>query len=151
MRIRILAVGKIKEKYVLEGIHAFLDRLNRKWQVNIEEIPDEKIPDNPNPKDIQRAVQIETDRINQKIRPDHRVILLDIEGKMLSTQQLKKRMIILSDSGRISLDLIVGGSYGVDRGSLLKIDYGLSFSRMTFPHQLMRLMIVEQLYRVMQL
>jgi len=148
MVIRILAVGGLKEPFVREGVQNYLDRLNRKWKVSIEELSEEKIPEKATAAQINQAVKRETENILKALKKQEKIILLDVEGAFLTTFQLRKKLMDWSDGGRTTITIIIGGSYGVDRETLQKKAYSLSFSKMTFPHQLMRLILLEQLGQV---
>ena len=151
MQIRIIVVGGLKELYLQQGVQNYLQKLNQTWSVSVEEIPEEKIPDKAGAAEIDQGIKKETLKIVSVLRNDQRIILLAIEGASLSTEKLREKLEEMSDGSRIPITIIIGGSNGVDRGLLPIKTFPLSFSRMTFPHQLMRLILMEQLHRVMML
>ena len=151
MQIRIIAVGGLKELYLQQGVQNYLQKLNQMWSVTVEAIPEEKIPDKAGPAEMDQGIKKETSKIVSVLRNDQRIILLAIEGALLSTEKLKEKLEEMSDGSRIPITIIIGGSNGVDRELLPTKTFPLSFSRMTFPHQLMRLILMEQLHRVMML
>ncbi len=123
--------------------------LNRNQRVTIEEIPEARVSQKASDAEIEKAVAIESERILKRISPMEKVILLDVKGKMLTTTETKKKMHELSDGGQRGLCIVIGGSYGVNREMFLGKAFSLSFSMLTFPHQLMRLVLLEQLNRIL--
>jgi 23S rRNA (pseudouridine1915-N3)-methyltransferase len=146
LQIRIVAVGKLKESYTQEGVAFFLRHINRNCQASIVEIQEERVSESAGSSDIQNAVDRETTRIAEALRPEEAVVLLDIDGEMLDSKQLKRKINSLTDRGRIPIAFIIGGSYGVNAKFLPSKTFSFSFSKMTFPHQLVRLILLEQLY-----
>ena len=151
IKVRIIAVGTIKEAYLKTGIEYYLKILNRNGEVTIHEIPEVKIPEKASEADIRRAVALESERILKAVSSSDRMILLDAEGTMMSTREVKKKMQVISDGGRLPLAFVIGGSHGVNREIFSDKAFSLSFSKMTFPHQLMRLVLLEQLSKMMDL
>lgn len=147
MKITIISVGKLKEKYLKQGIEEYLKRLSAYANVNIIEVADEKVPENMSEADMLIAKQKEGERILGVITADTYVITLEIEGKMLTSEQLAAKMDELATYGRSKIAFVIGGSIGISKEVQKRSDYALSFSKMTFPHQLMRLVLVEQVYR----
>ncbi len=147
MQIDIIAVGKIKEKYINLGIAEFVKRLSSYCKLNITEIPDQPTPDNASHAEELAIKDKEGEKILSKIKDQSYVIALAIEGKMLSSEQLAKEMDKLAISGNSHITFIIGGSLGLSDLILKKAHQKLSFSKMTFPHQLMRLILLEQIYR----
>lgn len=147
MKITIISVGKLKEKYLKQGIEEYLKRLSAYANVNIIEVADEKVPENMSEADMLIAKQKEGERILGAITADTYVITLEIEGKMLTSEQLAAKMDELATYGRSKIAFVIGGSIGISEEVQKRSDYALSFSKMTFPHQLMRLVLVEQVYR----
>lgn len=147
MKITIISVGKLKEKYLKQGIEEYLKRLSAYANVNIIEVADEKVPENMSEADMLTVKQKEGERILGNITADTYVITLEIEGKMLTSEQLAAKMDELATYGRSKIAFVIGGSIGISEEVQKRSDYALSFSKMTFPHQLMRLVLVEQVYR----
>ena len=142
MKITIVAVGKVKEKFYRDAIAEFEKRL-----LEIVEVADEKTPDNASASQELQIKAKEGDRILSAIKDDMHVIALAIEGKQLSSTELADKIDKLGISGRSSIAFVIGGSLGLDERVLKRADFKLSFSPMTFPHQLMRVILLEQIYR----
>lgn len=147
MNIKIIAVGKLKEKYLKDAVNEYLKRLSAYAKVDVIEIADEKEPDNASAKDIEIIKNKEGSKILDKIKEREYVILLDVEGKLISSEDLAGKLAELSLSGDSNLVFVIGGSNGVSEEVRAKADFKLSFSKMTFPHQLMRVFLLEQIYR----
>lgn len=147
MRIDIICVGKVKERYLRDAIDEYSKRLSRYCKLDILEVSDEKTPDHA-PEAVETQIkEKEGERILKHIRQDAYVIALAIEGKMLSSEQLAARIENLGLRGTSHIQLVIGGSLGLDSRVLHRADMLLSFSPMTFPHQLMRVILLEQIYR----
>ncbi|RDW16749.1 23S rRNA (pseudouridine(1915)-N(3))-methyltransferase RlmH [Oceanobacillus chungangensis] len=147
MKISIVTVGKLKEKYLKQGIQEYLKRLTAYAKVDIIEVPDEKAPENMSGAEMLEVKRKEGERILSHISADTYVITLEINGKMLSSEQLAAKMDELATYGKSKIAFVIGGSLGISEAVQKRSDMGLSFSKMTFPHQLMRLILVEQVYR----
>ncbi|MBP1950698.1 23S rRNA (pseudouridine(1915)-N(3))-methyltransferase RlmH [Virgibacillus litoralis] len=147
MNIKIIAVGKLKEKYIKQGIDEYLKRLSTYAKVQIIEVADEKAPENMSDAEMIEVKQKEGERILANIKQDTHVITLEINGKMLSSEQLAAKMDELATYGKSKLAFIIGGSLGISDEVQKRSDLALSFSKMTFPHQMMRLILLEQIYR----
>lgn len=147
MRITIIAVGKVKEKFYRDAIAEFEKRLSKYCKLDIIEVADEKTPDNASEAQELIIKSKEGDRILSTVKDDMYVIALAIEGKQLSSTELADKINKLGISGKSSIAFIIGGSLGLDGRVLCRADYKLSFSPMTFPHQLMRVILLEQVYR----
>ncbi|HZJ99489.1 MAG TPA: 23S rRNA (pseudouridine(1915)-N(3))-methyltransferase RlmH [Tissierellaceae bacterium] len=147
MNIKIIAVGKIKEKYIEEAIKEFSKRLSRYCNLMIIEVDDEKAPENLSQKEMDLVKQREGQRILSKIPQNSFVISLEIQGREISSEELSKKMEDIMISGINDITFIIGGSLGLWDEIRNRSDYRLSFSKMTFPHQLMRLILLEQIYR----
>ncbi len=147
LKISIISVGKIKEKYIKLGIDEFSKRLSRYAKLEIIELNDEKAPENLSPRDMEIIKNTEGDAILSKIKPNSYTIALAIDGKNLSSESLAKKINDLSVSGNSHINFVIGGSLGLSDPVLKASDFKLSFSDMTFPHQLMRLILLEQIYR----
>lgn len=147
MKITLLAVGKLKEKYLVEGIKEYLKRLGAYAKIDIVEVPDEPCPENAPPAMEEQIKQKEADRLQKKLRQGTFLIILDPRGKMLSSEDMADKLQTLALSGRSDITFIIGGSLGLAPSLVQQADLLLSLSKLTFPHQLVRLMLVEQIYR----
>ncbi|MFB4169014.1 23S rRNA (pseudouridine(1915)-N(3))-methyltransferase RlmH [Virgibacillus sp. JSM 102003] len=147
MNIKIIAVGKLKEKYLKQGIDEYLKRLSTYAKVQIIEVADEKAPENMSDAEMIEVKQKEGERILANIKQDTHVITLEINGKMLSSEQLAAKMDELATYGKSKLAFVIGGSLGISHEVQKRSNLALSFSKMTFPHQVMRLILLEQIYR----
>ncbi|WP_053955047.1 23S rRNA (pseudouridine(1915)-N(3))-methyltransferase RlmH [Inediibacterium massiliense] len=147
MNITIIGVGKVKEKYFTGAIDEYKKRLSRYCKINIIEVSDEKAPENLSDKEMENIKDIEGEKILKNIKDGMYVISLDIKGKMLSSEELAEKINGLGVSGNSHITFIIGGSLGLSKEVLKRSDYRLSFSPMTFPHQLMRVILLEQVYR----
>lgn len=147
MKITVLTVGKIKEKYLRDAIAEYTKRLRRYCRMNIIEVPDEKIPDQASQAMEEEIRRKEGERLLRYIEADMYVITLEIIGKMLTSEELAQRIEMLGIQGKSNLAFVIGGSIGLGKNVLKRSDYSLSFSKMTFPHQLMRVILLEQIYR----
>ncbi|SDQ06560.1 23S rRNA (pseudouridine(1915)-N(3))-methyltransferase RlmH [Virgibacillus salinus] len=147
MNIKIITVGKLKEKYLKQGIEEYLKRLSTYAKVQITEVADEKAPENMSDAEMIEVKQKEGERILANIKQDTHVITLEINGKMLSSEQLAAKMDELATYGKSKLAFVIGGSLGISDEVQKRSDLALSFSKMTFPHQVMRLILLEQIYR----
>lgn len=147
MKFQIITVGKLKEKYLKDGIAEYLKRLQRYATVEIVEVADEQTPDGASEAEELQIKAKEGQRIQKYIKDDTYLIALAIEGTMFTSEQLAEKIEQLGLTGKSHITLVIGGSLGLDAGILKRADLLLSFSKLTFPHQLMRLILVEQLYR----
>ncbi len=147
MNISIICVGKIKEKFYRDAIDEYAKRLSRYCKLDIVEVADEKTPDNASEKEEIQIKDKEGDGILKVLRDNMYVIAMDIKGEMLTSEQLSQRIQGLGLSGDSSIAFVIGGSLGLSKKVLDRANYKLSFSKMTFPHQLFRVMILEQVYR----
>ena len=147
MKITVVSVGKIKEKYLRDGIAEYSKRLSRYCKLDIIELADEKTPDRASEAEELQIKNLEGERILKNIKDTDYVIALAIDGKMLDSVELSEKIESLGVQGQSSLVLVIGGSLGLSDAVLKRADYKLSFSRMTFPHQLMRMILLEQIYR----
>lgn len=147
MKISVIAVGKIKEKYLKDAVTEYSKRLSRYCKLEIIEVADEKTPNQASEavEDVIRTK--EGERILKYIRDDMYVITLEIGGKMLTSEEFADKIETLGVQGKSSIAFVIGGSIGLGKEVLKRSDYALSFSKMTFPHQLMRVVLLEQVYR----
>lgn len=147
MKITILAVGKIKEKYFTAAIQEYVKRLSRYCKLEIVEVADEKTPDqaSEHEEDLIRAK--EGERLQRYIKDGGYVIALAIDGKQTTSEGFADKLQKLWVSGKSHIIFVIGGSIGLDQKLLQESEERLSFSQMTFPHQLMRVVLLEQIYR----
>jgi 23S rRNA (pseudouridine1915-N3)-methyltransferase len=147
VNISVVTVGKLKEKYLKMGIDEYLKRLNSYAKVEFIEVADEKAPEELSELEMIQVKQKEGERILAKIGQDTYVIALAINGKMQSSEELADTLDKLATYGKSKIAFIIGGSLGLSEEVLKRANEHLSFSKMTFPHQLMKLILVEQIYR----
>lgn len=149
MKINIITVGKIKEKYLKDAIDEYKKRLSKFCSLNIVEV-DESVAKVENESNIKKSLQDEAQSIISKIKNEY-VIVLDIEGKEYSTIEVSEKIKEITLKGVSELSFIIGGSYGLDNSIKKRADFRLSFSKLTFPHQLFRVILLEQIYRVFKI
>jgi 23S rRNA (pseudouridine1915-N3)-methyltransferase len=147
MNITIICVGKIKEKYLKSAIDEYTKRLSRYCKLRIVELSDEKTPDNASEKEETIIKDKEGDAILKGIKDNMFVIALELEGDMISSVELSNYIRDLGIKGDSNIAFIIGGSLGLSKAVLARANYKLCFSKMTFPHQLFRVMLLEQVYR----
>lgn len=147
MKITILTVGKIKEKYLKDAIAEYAKRLSRYCKLEIVEVADEKTIENASQVLETQIRDKEAERLMKYIREDAYVITLEIKGKQLTSEELSEKINQLGIQGKSYIIFVIGGSIGLGDEILKRSDYALSFSKMTFPHQLMRVILLEQIYR----
>lgn len=147
MKITLLTVGKIKEKYFTGAIDEYAKRLSRYCKLEIIEVVDEKTPDNASEAQENQIKKKEAERLMKYIPDTAYIIALAIDGAMLDSVELSKKIEQLGVNGTSHIIFVIGGSLGLDIDILSRADYKLSFSKMTFPHQLMRVILLEQIYR----
>lgn len=147
MKISIITVGKIKEKYLKDAIAEYSKRLSRYCKLEIIEVADEKTPDNASELMEEAIRNKEGERILKYVKEDSYVITLEINGKNLTSEAFAEKVAQLGVQGTSHITFIIGGSIGLGQEVLKKSNYALSFSKMTFPHQLMRVILLEQIYR----
>lgn len=152
IKINIICIGKIKEKYFTDAIAEYAKRLTAFCKFNIVELSEERIKSNtPNQSQIDEVISSEGKRIMQKISPSDYVVAMCIEGKLMSSEELSKLIDNASVSGKSTVDFIIGGSYGLDESVKKRSDVRLSMSKMTFPHQMARMLLSEQIYRAFEI
>lgn len=151
MNISIITVGKLKEKYLKQGIEEYLKRLSAYAKVELVEVADEKAPEELSELEMVQVKHKEGERILGKISQDTYVIALAIQGKMQSSEELADTLDKLATYGKSKIAFVIGGSLGLSDEVVKRSNEQLSFSRMTFPHQLMRLILVEQIYRAFRI
>ena len=146
MNINIVAVGSIKEKFFKDAVSEYAKRLSRYVKLNIIEVKDEKTPAMASALEEEKIKEVESERILSKL-PNSDVVALPIDGKKYSSEELAKRMEKYDILSKGNLSFIIGGSLGLHKSVIDRADEKLSFSEMTFPHQLMRVILLEQIYR----
>ena len=147
MRITILAVGKIKERFYADAIAEYAKRLGRYCKLELLQVADERTPDGAGAGEERRIKELEGRRLLALIKDGAYVIALAIDGESLSSEELAAKLDSLGVAGQSHLVFVIGGSLGLSEEVLRRADYRLSFSKMTFPHQLMRVILLEQIYR----
>ncbi len=151
MNIRINCVGKIKEKYLVQGISEYAKRLSRYAKIQVIEVGDEKAPESLSLAGEQLVREKEGARLKKYFRQDGVKVILAIDGKSFSSEEFSEQLQQYGVSGKSQLDFIIGGSLGLDDDIIKQADLLLSFSKFTFPHQLMRLILLEQIYRAFRI
>ncbi|WP_156096334.1 23S rRNA (pseudouridine(1915)-N(3))-methyltransferase RlmH, partial [Tetragenococcus muriaticus] len=144
---KIISVGKLKEKYLIQGIQEYIRRLQGYTKIQLVEVADEKAPENLSETEIALVKEKEGKRILAKVRDTEFLFALAIEGKNLSSEAFAKQIDQLTTQGKSDLTFVIGGSLGLSAEVLQRSNAQLSFGNMTYPHQLMRLILVEQIYR----
>lgn len=147
MKITLVTVGKVKEKYLRDAIEEYKKRLSKYCKLEILEVQDEKTPDSASENQENLIRSKEGDRIMKYLKDDAYVITLEIGGKMLDSLEFSKKIESLGIQGKSHIIFVIGGSIGLGQQVLSRSDLALSFSKMTFPHQLMRVILLEQIYR----
>lgn len=151
MKITIVAVGKIKEKYLTAGIQEFLKRLTPFAKLNIIEIDEEKMPENPSEAEKQKTLIKEGERLLKAVPEGSHLIVLDVYGKNISSEDLADNIAGLGLQGQSHITFLIGGAFGLSADVRKAAKEKLSFSKMTFTHQMVRLLLVEQVYRAFKI
>lgn len=151
MKITIIAVGKLKEKYLKEGIKEYSKRLSRFCDLDIIEVNDEQAPDNLSTSQEMQVKKREAERIVKRVKDGTALIVLDVVGDRLSSEGLSQKLSSFFISGKSHITFVIGGSLGIDKELLDMADLRLSLSDMTFPHQLTRLILLEQVFRAFKI
>lgn len=150
-RVTVLCVGKLKEKFYIDAAAEYVKRLQRHCKLELIELPEQRLPDDPSPAEIQKALRAEGDAIRERLPKGGAVIALCIEGTELSSEALSKKLAQLASAGASQLTFLIGGSFGLHPRVKQRADLRLSMSPMTFPHHLARVMLLEQIYRAYQI
>ena len=150
-RVTVLCVGKLKERFYADAAAEYVKRLQRYCKLEVIELPEQRLPEDPSPAEIQRALRTEGAAIREKLPKGGAVVALCIEGKPCSSEELSRRMADFGVQGRTQVTFIIGGSFGLDEDVKRLADWRLSMSPMTFPHHLARVMLLEQIYRACQI
>ncbi|AEV70598.1 23S rRNA (pseudouridine(1915)-N(3))-methyltransferase RlmH [Acetivibrio clariflavus] len=151
MKITIVAVGKLKGKYLKEGISEYSKRLSRFCELQIIEVEDEQAPENLSVSQEEQVKRREAERIIKRVKEGSVLIVLDLKGKKLSSEEFSDKLNSFFISGKSHITFVIGGSLGLDEELVRKADFSLSLSDMTFPHQLARLILVEQIFRAFKI
>lgn len=151
MNITIVSVGKLKEKYLKDAINEYSKRLTRYCKLNIIELPDEKTPDNASEKEELLIKEKEGQLILSKIKENSYVIAMDLKGKEITSEEFSKHLDNCGVLGNSNIVFVIGGSLGLSQEVKKRANYKLCFSKMTFPHQLFRVMLLEQIYRAFRI
>jgi 23S rRNA (pseudouridine1915-N3)-methyltransferase len=147
MHITIVTAGKIKEKYLTAGIDEFRKRLTPYCRLEIVEIDEERMPDNPSDADKAKVLEREGERLRKQVRSGSYLMVLDVVGSQLTSEEFAAKLATLGINGRSDITFIIGGAFGLSKAVLTAAKERLSFSKMTFTHQMVRLFLVEQIYR----
>ncbi len=151
MQIKIIAVGKLKEKYLVQGIKEYMKRLGGYTKIELIEVADEKAPENLSSAQMQQVKDKEGERILAKIKEQDYVFALAIEGENPTSEAFAKQMAQLMVQGKSNFVFVIGGSLGLSTAVMKRSNAAISFGKMTYPHQLMRLILVEQIYRAFRI
>lgn len=150
-KVTILCVGKLKEKFYIEAAAEYCKRLQRHCKLELLELPEYRLPDNPSPAEIQKALETEAAAIREKLPKGGALVAMCIEGKTCSSETLAQRLEDFAVSGKTQVTFLIGGSVGLDAALKAQADWKLSMSPMTFPHHMARIMLLEQIYRAYQI
>lgn len=151
MNITLISVGKLKEKYLKQAIDEYSKRLSRYCKLEIIELLDEKTPDNASEKEELQIKDKEGDLILSKVKDNSYVIAMDLKGKQITSEEFSELIQDLGVTGNPNITFIIGGSLGLSQKVINRANYKLCFSKMTFPHQLFRVMLLEQVYRAFRI
>lgn len=150
LSINIICVGKLKERYLREATEEYSKRMKPLCRLSIIELPEERVGDNPSDAEIRHTIEAESERISAKLGKGDYVIAMCVEGKNISSEELSEKLETISMQSS-TVDLIIGGSWGLSDALKQRADMKLSMGKMTFPHQLCRVMLLEQIYRAFQI
>jgi len=151
MNIKIISVGKLKEKYLIQGINEYVKRLKAYGKIELIEVPDEKAPENLSEAQMRQVKEKEGERILAKIKEHEFVYALAIQGENPTSEAFAKQIDQLGIQGKSQLVFVIGGSLGLSDDVMQRSNAQISFGKMTYPHQLMRLILVEQIYRAFRI
>lgn len=151
MNITFITVGKLKEKYLKDAVNEYAKRLQKYCKLNIIELQDEKTPDRASEKEESLIKEKEGEKILSSIKDNSYVVAMDLKGKMFSSEEFSSFIDDLGVRGNSNIDFVIGGSLGLSEAVLKRANYKLCFSKMTFPHQLFRVMLLEQVYRAFRI
>lgn len=150
LSVNIICVGRLKESYLRDAVEEYSKRMNPLCKLSVTELPEERVGENPSPAEIRNTITAESDRIMNKLGRGDYVIAMCVEGRNISSEALSERLesVQLQSS---TVDFIIGGSWGLSDELKARADFKLSMGKMTFPHQLCRVMLLEQIYRAFQI
>ncbi|NLL06800.1 MAG: 23S rRNA (pseudouridine(1915)-N(3))-methyltransferase RlmH [Clostridiaceae bacterium] len=151
MKLTVIAVGKLKERYLKEGIGEYNKRLSRFCELQIIEVDDEQAPENLSESQEIQVKRKEAERIIKKVKDGSVLIVLDLKGKKLNSEGFADKLNSFFISGKSHITFVIGGSLGLDEELVKRADFRLCLSDMTFPHQLTRLILLEQVFRVFKI
>ena len=149
-RITVLCVGKLKEKFYADAAAEYIKRLGRYCKIEVAELPETRLPEDPSPAEIKKALAAEANAIRAKLEGGA-VVAMCIEGKTCSSEALSQKLAAFALEGKSKVTFLIGGSFGLDETLKREADWRLSMSPMTFPHHLARVMLLEQIYRACQI
>lgn len=147
MQIQIVSVGNLKEKYLKDAVAEYVKRLSRYCKVTINEVSEEKVPETLSDAEKEQALRREADRIRNALFKNTFTVVLDLKGKQPDSLEFSKLLSSWMLQGKSSISFVIGGSIGLDRQLAKEADYSLCLSNLTFPHQLTRVILLEQIYR----
>ena len=150
-RVTVLCVGKLKEKFYTDAAAEYVKRLQRYCKLDVVELPVYRLPEEPCPAELQKALQTEAAAIRERLPRGGAVVALCSEGKPCSSEELSRRIIDFGVQGKTQITFLIGGSVGLDESIKKQADWRLSMSPMTFPHHMARIMLLEQIYRAYQI
>lgn len=150
-KITVLCVGKLKETFYVQAVAEYQKRLSRFCKLEIVELAEQKLSDDPSPAEVEQSLLKEAAMIEEKLPKGGSVVAMCVEGKELSSVQLSRRMQQYASSGSSQITFLIGSSFGLHESVKKKADFRLSVSPMTFPHHLFRVMLLEQIYRAYQI
>ena len=151
MRVTVISIGKVREKYIKLGVDEFSKRLSRYCNLEFIEVNDEKIGPNPTEREAEIVRKKEADLVLSKIKDSMYVVAMDLDGKMMNSEDLAKRVKYIATYQKSHIAFVIGGSLGLSNLVKARADLKLSFSKMTFPHQLFKLLLLEQIYRAFKI
>lgn len=151
MKINVITIGKLKEDYLKVGTAEFIKRLRPYCNMLVTELAEEKMPEKPSNAEKQQAINKEGGKLAKVIKPDDFVIVLDVTGKMLASEDLAELLQEKALQGKSNISIVIGGAYGLSDEVKNKADFCLSFSKLTFTHQMIRLLLFEQIYRAFKI
>ena len=150
-KITVLCVGKLKERFYIDAQAEYAKRLGRCCKLELIELPEQRLPEDPSPAQIAQALEAEAAAIREKLPKGGAVAALAIEGKPCSSEELSRRLADYAVVGKTQVTFLIGGSFGLDESLKKSADWRLSMSPMTFPHHMARIMLLEQIYRAYQI
>jgi len=147
----MICIGKLKEKYLLDGVNEYLKRIRKFANISIIELPDEMIPDNASAKDIENIQKLEANKIKKYLKEQDYNIALDLTGKQFTSEEFAEKIQSITLNGFSTINFIIGGSSGLNKELVTNSHFVISFSKLTFPHQLIRLFLSEQIFRAFKI